>query len=75
MAVKRIQDLDINNRDLFTGIYGLSATNEPYIEDNLCRYHLWQELYRYLHYEGYVTIFYNPPLTSLVINCVIWSCS
>ena len=59
MAVKRIQDLDINNRDLFTGIYGLSATNEPYIEDNLCRYHLWQELYRYLHYEGYVTIFYN----------------
>ncbi len=60
MTVKRIQNLDINRRELFTGIYGLSATNEPYIERNLCRYHLWQELYRYLHDEGYVAIFYNP---------------
>ena len=60
MAVSRIRNLDIDNRDLFTGIYGLSATNEPYIESNLCRYHLWQELYRYLHTEGYVAIFYNP---------------
>ena len=59
MTVKRIRNLDINNRELFTGIYGLSATNEPYIEDNLCKYHLWQELYRYLHGEGYITLFYN----------------
>lgn len=59
MTVKRIRNLDINNRELFTGIYGLSATNEPYIEDNLCKYHLWQELYRYLHEEGYVALFYN----------------
>ena len=59
MTVKRIQNLDINNRDLFTGIYGLSATDELYIENNLCIYTRWQELYRYLSEEGYVTIFYN----------------
>lgn len=59
MTVNRIRNIEINNRDLFTGIYGLSATNEPYIEGNLCRYHLWQELYRYLHEESYVVIFYN----------------
>lgn len=60
MTVERIRNLDIKNREMFTGIYGMSATNEPYIEANLCRYHLWQELYRYLHEEGYVAIFYNP---------------
>lgn len=59
MIVKRIQNLDINNRDLFTGIYGLSATDELYIENNLCIYTRWQELYRYLCEEGYITIFYN----------------
>ena len=60
MTVKRIQNLDINSRDLFTGICGLSATTELYVENNLCVYTRLQELYRYLCEEGYITIFYNP---------------
>lgn len=59
MTVERIKNLDIKNKGVFTGIYGLSATDEIYIEGNLCKYNLWKELYRYLHEEGYVTIFYN----------------
>ncbi len=59
MSVSRIQELDIDNRPLVTGIYGLSATNEFYVDRDLCRYHLWQEIYLYLHEKGYITVFYN----------------
>ena len=59
MSVSRIQELDIDNRPLVTGIYGLSATNEYYLDRDLCRYHLWQELYLYLHEKGYIAVFYN----------------
>ena len=59
MSVSRIQELDIDRRPLVTGIYGLSAANEFYVDKDLCRYHLWQELYLYLHEKGYITLFYN----------------
>lgn len=59
MSVSRIQELNIDNRPLVTGIYGLSATNEFYVDKDLCRYHLWQELYLYMHEKGYITVFYN----------------
>lgn len=59
MSVSRIQELDIDSRPLVTGIYGLSAANEFYVDKDLCRYHLWQELYLYLHEKGYITVFYN----------------
>ena len=60
MSVSRIQELDIDNRSLVTGIYGLSAMqDEFYVDRDLCGYHLWQELYLYLHEKGYITVFYN----------------
>lgn len=59
MSVSRIQELNIDSRPLVTGIYGLSATNEFYVDKDLCRYHLWQELYLYMHENGYITVFYN----------------
>ena len=59
MTVERIRNLDINNRPIFTGIYGNSFGQEYYVENNLCKYNFWQELYRYLRSEGYTTVFYN----------------
>ena len=59
MTVERIKKIDINNRPIFTGIYGHNFGQEYYVEDNLCRYNFLQELYRYLRSEGYTTVFYN----------------
>lgn len=59
MTVERIKKLDINNRPLFTGIYGYSYGQEYFVESNLCKYNFWQELYRYMRSEGYTTVFYN----------------
>jgi SpoVK/Ycf46/Vps4 family AAA+-type ATPase len=59
MIVERIRNLDIHRRPIFTGIYGHSYGQEFFVEDNLCKYNFWQELYRYLRGEGYTTVFYN----------------
>ena len=59
MIVERIRKLDINNRPLFTGLYGYCFGQEYFVEDNLCKYSFRQELYRYLRSEGYTTLFYN----------------
>ena len=59
MTVERIRKLDINNRPIFTGVYGNSFGQEYYVEENLCKYNFWQELYRYLRGVGYTTLFYN----------------
>ena len=59
MTVERIRNLDISNRPIFTGVYGNSFGQEYYVEENLCKYNFWQELYRYLRSEGYTTVFYN----------------
>jgi len=59
MSVSRIQELDIDNRPLVTGIYGLTAANEYYVDKDLRSYYLWEELYLYLHENGYITVFYN----------------
>ena len=59
MTVERIKRLDINNRPIFTGIYGHNFGQEYYVENNLCKYNFRQELYRYLRSEGYTTVFYN----------------
>jgi SpoVK/Ycf46/Vps4 family AAA+-type ATPase len=59
MAVNRIQQLDIDRRPLFTGIFGSSGTSEYFIEKDLCKYTLQQELYLYLRELGYLVIFYN----------------
>ena len=59
MTVDRINKLDIDNRPLFTGVYGYSYGQEFYVENNLNKYNFWQELYRYLRNQGYTTLFYN----------------
>lgn len=59
MIVERIRKLNIDKRPIFTGIYGHSYGQEYFVEDNLCKYNLWHELYRYLRSEGYTTVFYN----------------
>ena len=59
MTVERVRALDINSRPIFTGVYGYSSGQEYYVEENLCKYNFWQELYRYLRSEGYTTVFYN----------------
>ena len=70
MAVERIRNLDISNRPIFTGVYGNSFGQEYYVEENLCKYNFWQELYQYLRSEGYTTVFYNEEFNfSLMRNC------
>ena len=59
MTVDRINKLDIDNRPLFTGVYGYSYGQEFYVEQNLNKYNFWQELYRYLRHQHYTTLFYN----------------
>ena len=59
MAVDRIKSLDIENRPLFTGICGAAATREYFIEKDLVKYNLWQELYLYLREAGYTVVLYN----------------
>ena len=59
MSVSRIQELNIDNRPLVTGIYGLTAANESFVDKDLRSYCLWEELYLYLHENGYITVFYN----------------
>jgi len=59
MAVNRIDQLNINSRPLFIGIFGSSGTSEYFIERDLRKYTLQQELYLYLRSQRYITIFYN----------------
>lgn len=59
MAVKRIERIDIDHSPMFVGIYGSSGTSEYFIEQDLRKYSLWQELYLYLRSQGYLTLFYN----------------
>ncbi len=59
MIVERIRNLDISKRPIITGLYGCTYGQEYFVEDNLCKYNYWQELYRYLRGEGYTTVFYN----------------
>ena len=60
MAVKRISDIDIkNNNSLFTAIYGNITDSEFFIDSDLKKYNLWQQLHLYLKSEGYIVLFYD----------------
>ncbi|GHT58821.1 hypothetical protein AGMMS50239_04100 [Bacteroidia bacterium] len=60
MAVKRISDIDIkNNNSLFTAIYGNITDSEFFIDSDLKKYNLWQQLHLYLKSEGYTVLFYD----------------
>lgn len=58
MIVKRIADLEINNRDFITAIIG--NTDDVFIDNDLCRYTFEEQLHLYLKNEGYRRVyFYN----------------
>ena len=59
MITQRIDALDINNRGLFTAIYGVNRTDEVYLTADLRVNNLYEALYLYLRQEGYITVFYD----------------
>lgn len=71
MAVRRIEDLDINNRQLFTAIYGQNSSSEVYITSDLRVHNLREALYLYLKQEGYATVFYDDKAFSYEENPLI----
>lgn len=48
MAVKRILDIDIRNKGLFSAIYGNISDGEFFVDSDLKKYNLWQQLFVYL---------------------------
>lgn len=59
MALSRFNGLDIDNRDLFTAIYGLNGSSEEYITPDLRIHNVREALYLYLKEQGYSVIFYD----------------
>lgn len=60
MPVKRISDINISQRGLFTAIYGNVNEDEFFVDDDLKKYSLWSQLYSYLKGEGYeIVLFYD----------------
>jgi AAA+ superfamily predicted ATPase len=59
MATNRIEALDIQNRPLFTAIYGLNSSSEVYITSDMRVNNLWEVLYIYLKRQGYAVVFYD----------------
>lgn len=59
MPIKRIYDLDIDRRELFTAIYGTNSSSEVYITPDLRIHNMREALYLYLKGEGYDVIFFD----------------
>jgi len=60
MPVKRISEINISQRGLFTAIYGNVNEDEFFVDDDLKKYSLWSQLYLYLKEEGYeIVLFYD----------------
>jgi len=59
MGVKRISDMDIENKQsLFTAIYGNITSSEFFI-DGVRKRNLWQQLSAYLKEKDYIVLFYD----------------
>lgn len=59
MPIERIKSLDIDNRELFTAIYGLNGSSEVYITPDLRVHNMREALYLYLKRQGYSVVFYD----------------
>ena len=60
MSVKRISEINISQRGLFTAIYGNVNEDEFFVDDDLKKYSLWSQLYSYIKEEGYeIVLFYD----------------
>lgn len=64
MITKRIDALDINNRGLFTAIYGVHGDAEVFVTKDLRLHDFHEALYLYLRQEGYTTVFYDDKIWS-----------
>lgn len=58
MRVKRIQDFNLPNRSLFSGIYG-SGVKDDYVGPDLRRYGIWEMLFLTFRSQGYNVVFYS----------------
>ncbi|MBC8755987.1 AAA family ATPase [Kordia sp. YSTF-M3] len=60
MAVKRISEIDIENRGLFTAIYGNTTGSEFFVDADLKKYNLWQQLFIFFKELKYdLVMFYD----------------
>ena len=57
MITKRIDALDIKNRQLFTGVYGVHNEAEVFVTKDLRVLDFHEALFLYLRQEGYITVF------------------
>lgn len=59
MITERIDALNINDRGLFTAVYGVNMTPEVYVTRDLRKLSFHEAIYLYLRQEGYITVFYD----------------
>lgn len=60
MAVKRISDLNIEDRGLLTAIYGHVNNEEYFVDDDLRQYSISQQLFLYLKEKSFTSVvFYD----------------
>ena len=64
MITERIDALKIQERGLFTAIYGVNRTDEVYITSDMKVYTLHEALYLYLCEQGYITVFFDDKVFS-----------
>lgn len=64
MITERIDALDINNRGLFTAIYGVHSDAEVFVTKDLRLHDFHETLYLYLRQEGYTAVFYDDKIWS-----------
>ena len=58
MAISRIDNLDIEGKHLFSGIFG-SGVEDIFIDEDLRPYGIFEALYRSLKRQGYTVLFYR----------------
>lgn len=58
MKVKRIQNFNLPNRPLFSGIYG-PGVKDDYVGSDLKRYGIWEMLFLTFRNQGYNVVFYS----------------
>lgn len=58
MAISRIDNLDIEGKHLFSGIFG-RGVEDIFIDEDLRRYGIFEALYLSLKRQGYTVVFYS----------------
>ncbi len=58
MAISRIDNLDIESKHLFSGIFG-RGVEDIFIDEDLRRYGIFEALYTSLKRQGYTVVFYS----------------